>query len=156
MYLLARSSSIGKAPRSMNRLRPRLADAAADLRIVKLPGLRYAIDHAYGSSSTRKLCLRQNVTTTTTGGQPYTVGGDLYNACPEVHVREHHADRLIWIRTHDAKETSWTPPTRRSERSPPRVPLSAAPAEGIHDAVQPDQLGTSHLYSAHRVRTSRG
>jgi len=125
MAWLARTLIDKGKPFSESALPAASSTLPVDLRVVEVPDLRYPIDHAYGLVLDKETTIGHHVTTTTTGGQPYTVLGETYTTPVQTSTSVSTTQtELIWIRTRDGKETSWTL-TNSSFRTRPGHVISA-------------------------------
>jgi hypothetical protein len=79
------------------------------LRIVKLPLLDYSVDTISAIALEKETTLHTHSVTTTTAGQVYSVGNQIHSTPGQTStsVSTSQVD-LIWVRTADSRETSWT------------------------------------------------
>jgi hypothetical protein len=79
------------------------------LRVVKLPLLEYSVEMISVIALEKESTVHTHSTTTTTPGQVYSVGNQVYTTPGQTstHVSTSQVD-LIWVRTADGRETSWT------------------------------------------------
>ena len=79
------------------------------LRVVKLPLLDYSVEMISAIALEKESTIRTSSTTTTTQGQVYSVGNQIHSTPGHTSttVSSTQVD-LIWIRTDDGRETSWT------------------------------------------------
>jgi len=79
------------------------------LRVVRLPMLEYSVDVASALAVENETTMRTHVHTSTSGGQVYTVGNQVQSTPIQTSTSVSTSQEdLIWVRTSDHRETSWT------------------------------------------------
>ena len=80
-----------------------------ELRVVKLHLLEYSVDMVSAIALEKEVTMHTSAYTSTTGGQVYTVGNEVHSTPGQTttSISTTQTD-LIWVRTADGRETSWT------------------------------------------------
>jgi hypothetical protein len=79
------------------------------LRVVSLPLLQYSVNLQSVIAFDKETTLHTNVHTSTSGGQVYTVGNQVHSTPIQTSTSVTTTQKdLIWVRTADKRETSWT------------------------------------------------
>jgi hypothetical protein len=114
MYLLAKVMVRNTAGSPSAPIAPAVAvgnlpSLPESLRVVKVPGLQYAVESMSGLVLEKETTVRTSVVTTTTPGEVYTIGNDVYTAPGQTRTSATSTkEHTIWLRTPDGRETSWT------------------------------------------------
>jgi len=99
-------SAVGPPPVSAPGDLPALPES---LRVVKLALLEYSVDVASALAVEKETTMHTHVHTSTSGGQVYTVGNQVHSTPVQTSTSVSTTQEdLIWVRTADNRETSWT------------------------------------------------
>lgn len=98
-------ASLGAAQMATNSIMP----LPEPLRVVRLPGMEYQLAVFSGRVLDKETTLQTSTQTTVTSGQVYSMGGEIHTMPGRVTTNSVTTQTdLIWIRTPEGGETSWT------------------------------------------------
>jgi hypothetical protein len=80
-----------------------------DLRVVKLPLMEYSVEAISAIALEKEITMDTHAYTSTTAGQVYSVGNQIHSTPGQTTTSISTTQKdLIWVRTTDGRETSWT------------------------------------------------
>jgi len=103
-------------------LYPGLPQLPESLRVVKVPGVTYTIGFTPALVVDKESVIHEYHTTTTTPGQPYTIGNEVHFA-PSTTSTSTNSTKVdtIWVRTPYQRETSWVLTNQKLKTRPSQV-----------------------------------
>lgn len=109
-WVFMRSSGCALVTRLQRRDAPGdMPQLPESLRVVAVPGRRYEVELESGQVVEKETTLRTRFQTTTTGGQVEIQGGIAYQTPIQTQTTVTNTQEdLVWVRTPDERETSWT------------------------------------------------
>ena len=120
-----------------------IAPLPDSLRLVRLPGMEYALGVLSGRVIDKETTLKTSTQTTVTSGQVYSMGGEIHSTPGSVTTSSVTTQTdLIWIRTPEGGETSWTFTGGQFKARPGH--LLSVIARGLHSGATAFLMAYNH------------